>query len=152
MHSNGVYEEDLVLTILGKKQDYEYSRFIDDDALDKLKHWQREEQGFKFYKTNRWVKFRIKHVLPLDHNECQICKHVFKRYRKANTIHHVHHIDEYPELAFNVWDEEGFRNLISLCHACHELVHPEKQLKFKIAAEEKLKLKKESQLTDERWD
>lgn len=36
------------------------------------------------------------------------------------TVHHVKHVDEFPELAF------AGENLVSLCNACHNKQHPEK--------------------------
>lgn len=78
-----------------------------------------------FYKTYEWKKLR-KEVLKHDKHECQLCK---KRgyYRRANTVHHVMPIEEYPELAlFKTYvDKDGKekRNLISLCRECHEREH-----------------------------
>ena len=135
MHSNGVDEEDRVIQLLPKYQGI-FIQGIGDGELQRLIHWQSINEAYKFYKLNRWVIFR-KSILKLDHNECVICRHIFHRYRPANTIHHVHHLDEYPELALNAYDRDGNRNLISLCHQCHELVHPEKELKFKISNQEK---------------
>ena len=43
--------------------------------------------------------------------------------RQATTVHHIKHYDEYPELALNN------DNLISLCEACHNNMHPEKAKK-----------------------
>ena len=40
--------------------------------------------------------------------------------REATEVHHIKHLDEYPELAY---DND---NLVSLCHACHNARHPEK--------------------------
>ena len=164
MHSNGIDEEDKVIQALPKCE-HLFIQGIGQGELELLKHWQSIGEGYRFYKRSRWVQFR-KSILRLDHNECVICRIVFHRYRPANTIHHVHHLDEYPELAMNAYDREGYRNLISLCHQCHELVHPEKELKFKIANEEKafiarMKEEKKEQerkekeakkvLTPERW-
>ena len=43
----------------------------------------------------------------------------------AVVVHHIKHVDEYPELAY-VPD-----NLISLCLDCHNKMHPEKGGAFK---------------------
>lgn len=95
----------------------------------------------KFYIWHKWKSLRMK-VLRLDKNECQICKRRGK-YTKANTVHHVNYVKTHPELALELWYEwNGIkrRNLISLCHDCHEEVHdyrrPENQ----------------KPLTQERWD
>jgi 5-methylcytosine-specific restriction endonuclease McrA len=40
--------------------------------------------------------------------------------REAKEVHHIKHLDDYPELAFDD------NNLISLCSACHRKMHPEK--------------------------
>lgn len=81
-------------------------------------------------------------VLALDKNECQHCK---KRgiYKKASTVHHVNYVKRHPEMALEIWYEwrgEKKRNLISLCHDCHEEVHGYRK-------KENKKL-----LTEERWD
>lgn len=82
-----------------------------------------------FYESKEWRRLR-KEILKQDKYECQCCK---ERgiYTKANTVHHVNHIKNNPELALekNYFDENGNkkRNLISVCHDCHETVcHPER--------------------------
>ena len=40
--------------------------------------------------------------------------------RQAVEVHHIKHVDEYPELAY----EDS--NLVSLCQGCHNKAHPEK--------------------------
>ena len=82
-----------------------------------------------FYAWYRWKKKR-KEVLKLDHNECQLCKSRRIK-RKANTVHHVHHLKDRPDLALEIYDEDGKRNLVSLCESCHSEVHPEKVKNFK---------------------
>lgn len=98
-----------------------------------------------FYESKEWRRLR-KEILKLDKHECQCCKER-GRYTRANTVHHVNHIKKHPELAFDKYytDDDGKRkrNLISVCHDCHETVcHPER-LRWK---EAKPKLNKE------RWD
>ena len=39
------------------------------------------------------------------------------KYRKADCVHHVKEVKEYPELALT------FDNLMSLCNTCHNEVH-----------------------------
>lgn len=50
---------------------------------------------------------------------CVECRK-YGRHREAVTVHHIKHVDEYPELAYID------SNLESLCNACHNKMHPEK--------------------------
>lgn len=85
--------------------------------------WVREisrvsERGWKaFYHTKEWRRKRAA-ILKRDHNACQICRSK-GRYSRANTVHHIKHLKDVPELALT--DD----NLMSLCAACHEDMHPE---------------------------
>ena len=71
-----------------------------------------------FYDSERWKKKR-ENILRRDGYQCRICKRYGKN-TPATEVHHIKHLDEYPELAF------ANSNLISLCHACHNRQHPEK--------------------------
>lgn len=102
----------------------------------------------RFYCSTKWQRIRDK-VMRLDHYECQLCKSKYHRIRKASMVHHVHHLEDYPNLALEIYDEEGNRNLISLCNSCHNEVHPEKQIKFKKIIE--AKRKSIQNLNPERW-
>lgn len=42
----------------------------------------------------------------------------------AQCVHHIKHLKDHPELALDI------NNLQSLCNACHNIMHPEKQLKI----------------------
>lgn len=100
-----------------------------------------EEDIHRFYVWGPWKRVR-KEVLQMDHGECQRCK-AKKIYAKATTVHHVNYVKKHPELALEIWYEwQGVkrRNLISLCHDCHEEVHG-----YRKPEEKKL-------LTEERWD
>lgn len=70
------------------------------------------------HKSMRWKKKR-EQILRRDKYMCQDCKRYGKRV-DATEVHHIKHVDEYPELAFDS------NNLISLCAACHNKRHPEK--------------------------
>lgn len=70
------------------------------------------------YKGKRWRRKRAA-ILRRDKYLCQECKKYGRR-REAVTVHHIKHVDEYPELAYS--DD----NLVSLCNACHNKMHPEK--------------------------
>lgn len=82
-----------------------------------------------FYLTRKWKKKRLE-VLKLDKHECQYCKRK-GRYTKATLVHHVKHLDEFPELALEIYytdtDGQSKRNLLSTCKDCHETEgHPER--------------------------
>ena len=70
------------------------------------------------YDSARWKKKRAK-ILRRDGYMCRRCRR-FGRRVEATEVHHIKHVDEFPELA---WDDD---NLVSLCHACHNAMHPEK--------------------------
>lgn len=70
-----------------------------------------KESGF--YQTKEWRKAR-KLALQRDHYLCQL--RISKNCtRKANTVHHIKELEDYPELALDL------ANLTSCCYACHEL-------------------------------
>lgn len=97
----------------------------------------------KFYDWPEWEKIR-RDVLDLDRHECQRCRAVKHRFRRAVLVHHVKHLKFRPDLALSVLDPEtGERQLVSLCRACHEDVHPERQWR---------KVTKKAYVTAERWD
>ena len=86
----------------------------------------------QFYHTGQWLRKRD-YILTRDHNQCQCCRKRGK-YSRANHVHHLKHLRQYPELALT--DD----NLISVCGWCHENVyHPEKHKK------------KNKDVTVERW-
>lgn len=93
----------------------------------------------KFYDSAEWQRLRLQ-VLEIDHRECQKCKER-GRHTRADRVHHVNEAMRRPDLALSIWYGEGERNLISLCHSCHELIHsnrfPRKEFK--------------PPLTDEKW-
>ena len=96
-----------------------------------------------FYESKYWRRLR-KEVLKDDKKECQVCKSK-GFYTKANTAHHVNYLRLHPELALEKFyvNDDGVvkRNLISVCHLCHEIYcHPERMQK-----------EKEEPLTIERW-
>jgi len=94
----------------------------------------------EFYTSSSWLKVRAE-VLEDYKSECQHCK---QRgfYKRADTVHHVQYVKKHPELVLNkTFEYEGkeHKNLIPLCHACHEHVHDYRRKK------------KEKPLTEERW-
>ena len=68
-----------------------------------------------FYNSRTWRNKR-KQILDRDNNECQICKKE-GRVSKADTVHHIKELKDYPELGMT--DE----NLISVCFSCHNIIH-----------------------------
>lgn len=81
------------------------------------------KRGIKsFYDSPEWRKKR-RAVLKAAHYECANCLYKYGRYGRATTVHHIKHLDQYPELALTD------SNLMPLCSACHNEMHPEKQYK-----------------------
>lgn len=80
-------------------------------------------------------------MLKMDKCECQDCK-ARGIYTKATTVHHNQFVKKHPEQALEIWytfQEKKYRNLVSLCHECHEARH------------EYRKKKKKNLLTEEKW-
>lgn len=108
--------------------------------------WCVKNDVHKFYKWKRWEKVRAQ-VLAMDKCECQKCRERH-RYKRADTVHHVNHLKDRPDLALEIWywdpvSHSKRRNLVSLCHQCHEEVHGWRKNK----KEESKKV-----VTEERWD
>lgn len=77
-----------------------------------------------FYLSKEWRRVR-KEILQADKHECQKCKER-GYYTRANHVHHVKHLEQYPSLALekHYTDDQGeHRQLISLCHPCHMEEH-----------------------------
>lgn len=94
----------------------------------------------RFYIWKPWLHVR-KQVLELDRCECQDCK-LKGIYTRATTVHHENYVKRHPELALEIWYTwrgQRKRNLVSLCHDCHERRHGYR------------KAKQEVPLTEERW-
>lgn len=72
----------------------------------------------EFYHSRQWEHLRAR-ILRRDGYQCRICRR-YGRLRQATTVHHIKHLDEYPELALDP------SNLVSVCTACHNELHPEK--------------------------
>lgn len=92
----------------------------------------------KFYKSGVWKDKRLD-ILKRDNFECQRCKGK-GGFAKAEIVHHIKHLRDYPELAL------VDKNLKSLCGACHNKVHPEKFGKFRSNWKER-----SEPITEERW-
>lgn len=114
---------------------------MEDKEIAFVKECIRRGNLHSFYNSQQWKQTRRK-VLQMDKYECQICKS-HGRYTKATTVHHINYVKKHPELALEVeysWKGRRKRNLISLCHDCHEEVHGHRK---KSLAEP---------LTKERWE
>ena len=100
-----------------------------------------QEDVHRFYIWRKWIRVRNQ-VLEIDKFECQDCR---KNgiYKKATTVHHCQFLRLHPETALDIeyiFNGKRQRNLISLCHECHEARHGYR------------KRKEEEPLTEERWD
>lgn len=94
----------------------------------------------KFYTWSKWLRIR-QQVLNMDKTECQDCK-LHGKYTKATTVHHQQYVKSHPELSLEIWytfQGKRYRNLVSLCHDCHEARHGYRQKNTK------------ELLTEERW-
>ena len=99
-----------------------------------------EDRLHEFYVSSEWRALR-KAVLAENKYECQVCKNR-GFYTKANHVHHDQYVRKHPRLALSrIYTFQGneFKNLIPVCHNCHEELHGHRQ-----------KERKET-LTVERW-
>ena len=76
-----------------------------------------------FYNSPAWRKARIA-ALIRDRYLCQDCMKE-KKIKKADTVHHIEHLRDRPDLALKL------SNLISVCNRCHERRHPDRNAKEK---------------------
>ena len=111
----------------------------------------QKDELWRFYKSKEWIALKNK-ILKENHYECAECrKHgVITRHddggRLLSTVHHVCHVRDHPELALSEWYKDYStgqleRNLIPVCKACHNKLHPEK---IKRVNQDKF-------VNDERW-
>lgn len=98
------------------------------ELADYIYYLIKTKQVYKFYKTSEWQGLKAE-VLKEQHNECQVCKRK-GRYKKADTVHHCKFVRKFPQLALSKTyvDDKGIerQNLIAICKACHNKMHPEK--------------------------
>lgn len=105
-----------------------------------IKNLISEDKLYRFYKSKLWKQKKEK-VLSDFHNECMWCRDKGKIVR-AEEVHHVQYVRTHPELALDeyyMYKGQWYRNLIPLCHDCHDKVH------------ERMKYKKHVQFNEERW-
>ncbi len=79
--------------------------------------------GRKIYDSKRWDTLRKK-ALVRDNYMCRECAR-YGRKTAATQVHHIKHVEDCPEKQFEL------ENLMSLCDACHNKMHPEKGRRFK---------------------
>lgn len=99
-----------------------------------------EDKLYKFYKSKLWIK-KKNEILDKFHHECLWCKERGKISR-AEEVHHIQFVKKYPELAldeFYTYKGQQYRNLVPLCHDCHDRAH------------ERMKYKKQKYFNTERW-
>ena len=111
---------------------------------DKLMQWIQQliKAGklYKFYKSKEWRELKAK-VLKEFHTECAWCRE-WGKISIAETVHHVKFVKAHPELAlseFYTYNGKQYRNLVPLCHDCHDKAHG------------RMKYKKTQQFNEERW-
>lgn len=98
----------------------------------------KKNELWRFYKSREWIDLKER-ILQEQHHECYECKKrgVITRYDVAedgnkkliSTVHHVQFVRSHPELALSeyyYYNGERRRNLIPVCKACHNKLHPEK--------------------------
>lgn len=109
-----------------------------------LKQWIerliQEGKLYRFYKSKEWIELKTE-VLVNAHYECEKCK-AKGRISRATEVHHVQWVKKYPELALSktyVYKGKVYKNLLPLCHACHDAEH------------ERFAFKKKKQFNVERW-
>ncbi len=100
-----------------------------------------KDELWRFYKSPQWIKLK-KEVLKANHYECAECrkKGIVTRYdvdadgnrTLLSTVHHVQFVRNHPELALSrtyTYKGKTYQNLIPVCKACHNKLHPEKHRK-----------------------
>ncbi len=93
-------------------------------TTEQIIEWINENKLWKFYKSREWKILRLE-ILQEQHYECQYCKRV-GIITKAVTVHHVKEVKEHPELALSRYyykDGKKYRQLESICKACHNKEH-----------------------------
>lgn len=99
-----------------------------------------ENKLWKFYKSKEWLRLK-EQILKDVHNECEWCKEK-GRISKATEVHHIQFVKKYPELALSryyTYKGQQYKNLVALCHDCHDKAH------------ERMRYKKQKQFNEERW-
>lgn len=115
-----------------------------------IKELIEEDKLYRFYKSRAFIELRAR-VLEEAHHECQYCRAKGK-ISKATIAHHEYYVRDYPQYALSqyVKDDEGMhRNLVAVCHRCHEDIHKNERLYGWLKKKQE---DKESDEPEERWD
>lgn len=104
---------------------------INPSQLERLNKLIAAGDEHRFYDWSAWKdpKHGVRSkVIKLDHSQCYYCR---KPLRPGEAIvHHVNHLTDRPELALSIYDENGKRQLVTVCKDCHEAQHPESLKQF----------------------
>ena len=71
-----------------------------------------------FYRS-KVLRNKRQYILHRDRYMCQECKK-YGRHTEAKIVHHIEEMEDAPELKLKN------SNLVSVCAACHNRLHPEK--------------------------
>lgn len=110
--------------ILRRRLDPAQPEALQGAQLAHVRELLRGKRGVKFYQSPAWSRLRAE-VLAGSHYECAVCAQRGK-YTRAVCVHHVHHVEDHPELALALHyfsGGESFAQLVPLCHECHEDAH-----------------------------
>lgn len=100
----------------------------------------QEGKLYKFYKSKEWQQVK-KEILKEARYKCEWCK-AEGRLRTAEEVHHIQFVKKYPHLALEkefTYKGKRYRNLVALCHDCHDKAHG------------RMKYKRKEELTEEKW-
>ncbi len=135
-----------IITLSTKAETEQVSRLLffreseESMTTDEIRELIQSGDLWKFYKCKAWTKLKTQ-VLKENHYECAECKRqgIITRYdvgedgsrRLLSTVHHVCRVRDHPELALSRYYKdyatgEMKENLIPVCKACHNKLHPEK--------------------------
>lgn len=81
----------------------------------------KDENHYRHARHRAWREAVLKRAGYL----CEECRKYGRHDKDGNpvravTAHHIQHLDDRPDLAYDV------RNGMALCNACHNKMHPEK--------------------------
>ena len=117
-------------------------------TTDEIRDLIQRGELWRFYKSKEWIRLKTK-ILKANHYECAECRRhgIITRYdtdseghvRLLSTVHHVCHVRDHPELALSRYYKdyetgEMKPNLVPVCKACHNKLHPEKMHRHKEGA------------------
>lgn len=100
------------------------------------------EEGklYKFYKSKEWKQVKGE-VLRDAKYKCEWCRER-GRLVAAEEVHHIQFLKKHPSLALEkefTYQGNRYKNLVALCHDCHDKAHG------------RMKYKKKVELTEEKW-